>query len=107
MIYKYCRRCGKRLKGEENRLRGYGKICYAKAQAESKQSPLIPQQLTLFTEIDKAQRQGAKSQGKAKKKESAKRKQGGGNPPHLEETLTPTQKTALFIIPTALTPYPD
>lgn len=30
MMYKYCRRCGRRLVGEENRRRGYGKTCYAK-----------------------------------------------------------------------------
>lgn len=35
MIYKYCQRCGKRLKGEENRIRGFGKICYEKARAEA------------------------------------------------------------------------
>ena len=34
-IYKYCRRCGKRLKGEENRIRGYGKTCYEKARQEA------------------------------------------------------------------------
>ena len=35
MIYKYCQRCGKRLKGDENRLRGYGKTCFEKAQKEA------------------------------------------------------------------------
>lgn len=42
MIYKYCQRCGKRLKGEENRIRGFGKICYEKARAEAQGlAPLI------------------------------------------------------------------
>lgn len=35
MIYKYCRRCGRRLEGIENRLRGYGEICFEKAQREA------------------------------------------------------------------------
>ena len=42
MIYKYCRRCGKLLKGDENRRRGYGKTCYVKAKAQGVISPLIP-----------------------------------------------------------------
>ena len=42
MIYKYCRRCGKLLKGDENRLRGYGKTCFEKAQKEAEgMNPLI------------------------------------------------------------------
>ena len=42
MIYKYCQRCGKRLKGEENRLRGYGKTCFEKARQEAQgMTPLI------------------------------------------------------------------
>ena len=41
MIYKYCRRCGRRLIGEENRLRGYGETCYEKAQREAQARPLI------------------------------------------------------------------
>ena len=41
-IYKYCRRCGKRLKGEENRIRGYGKTCYEKAKREAQgMTPLL------------------------------------------------------------------
>ena len=28
--YNYCIRCGRRLKSEENRKRGMGKICYEK-----------------------------------------------------------------------------
>lgn len=42
MIYKYCQRCGKRLKSEENRLRGYGETCFQKARQEAKGlKPLI------------------------------------------------------------------
>ena len=28
--YDRCLRCGRKLKSKENRLRGYGKICYKK-----------------------------------------------------------------------------
>ena len=41
MIYKYCRRCGRRLEGE-NRLIGYGKICLEKAKAENPLFVLVP-----------------------------------------------------------------
>ena len=42
MIYKYCQRCGRRLKGEENRLRGYGKTCFEKTRQEAQgMTPLI------------------------------------------------------------------
>lgn len=51
MIYKYCRRCGKRLKGEENRIRGFGRICYEKVKKEVHVDPLI------FTPIEQTQRQ--------------------------------------------------
>lgn len=30
--HKYCLRCGRKLKTPENRLRGYGKICWLKIQ---------------------------------------------------------------------------
>ena len=61
MMYKYCRRCGRRLQGVENRMRGYGAVCYQKAKAEAETAPLFPYQLTLFSALDKAQRrtQGA------------------------------------------------
>ena len=42
MIYKYCRRCGKRLKGEENRIRGFGRVCFEKAKAENSLFVLVP-----------------------------------------------------------------
>ena len=28
--YTYCLRCGRRLRGEESRKRGYGKVCWEK-----------------------------------------------------------------------------
>ena len=31
-LYKYCLRCGRRLKTPEARLRGYGKRCYEKSR---------------------------------------------------------------------------
>jgi hypothetical protein len=41
-LYKYCRRCGKRLKGAENRIRGYGQTCYEKARQEAQgMTPLL------------------------------------------------------------------
>ena len=36
-LYKYCKRCGKLLKGEENRRRGYGKTCFQKIFTESRE----------------------------------------------------------------------
>lgn len=39
--FKYCLRCGRRLKSSENRKRGYGKICYEKAMAKPKGKPLF------------------------------------------------------------------
>lgn len=43
MMYKYCRRCGRRLKGVANRLRGYGETCYEKSKEEAmrRRNPLI------------------------------------------------------------------
>ena len=32
--YNYCIRCGRRLKSQENRLRGMGKVCYEKSLRE-------------------------------------------------------------------------
>ena len=103
MIYKYCRRCGKRLKGEENRIRGYGKICYEKAKASTPISPIIPIQLTMFDLIEK-QSNGAESKaerGRGKEKIFSEKKQSreGTRPPHLEKTLTPNCKKPLIITP--------
>ena len=33
---KCCKRCGKKLRSEESKKRGYGKICWEKAQQKSK-----------------------------------------------------------------------
>lgn len=43
-LYNYCRRCGKRLKGEENRIRGYGKTCFlhARRDAEKDLRVIVP-----------------------------------------------------------------
>ena len=32
--YNYCIRCGRRLKSQENRIRGMGKVCYEKSLRE-------------------------------------------------------------------------
>ena len=63
MIYKYCQRCGKRLKGEENRLRGHGKTCFEKARQEAKRlKPLIlPTHAQAQREIMRLQAQEARA----------------------------------------------
>ena len=30
--YGYCKRCGRRLKDDESKTRGYGKVCWLKSQ---------------------------------------------------------------------------
>ena len=35
-IYSYCLRCGKPLRSEESKLKGYGKTCERKAKCEDK-----------------------------------------------------------------------
>ena len=105
MIYKYCRRCGKRLKGAENRARGFGPVCFEKSRAEQSRALLVPSQLTLFAEVDQAE-QRAKSRAKGKG-ERREKKQGQGRPPHLEKTLTPTYKMGLLFTPHDLTPTED
>lgn len=71
MIYKYCRRCGKRLKGEENRLRGYGKTCFEKIKAEAHVPHIVPYQLTLFPLMTEQAKQQAKPRAKAGAKQSS------------------------------------
>ena len=34
--HKYCLRCGRVLKKEENKIRGYGKICWNKIKKQHK-----------------------------------------------------------------------
>lgn len=34
-LYKYCLRCGRRLRSEDARVRGMGKTCYEKARVRS------------------------------------------------------------------------
>ena len=127
MIYKYCMRCGKRLKGEENRLRGYGKICFEKARQEARgMTPLItPTHAQAQREIkrlqaeeqnararveeiskararlqarqEKSQEQSKRQVTKENLQEQAKRQE--GQPPHLEKTLTPTYKTPSLFMP--------
>lgn len=122
-LYKYCRRCGKRLKGEENRLRGYGKTCFEKTRAEAQgMTPLIaPTKEQVKKELKrlKAKEQSARAeaeelsrararleaeQDRASQK-SSKEKSQEGRPPHLEKTLTPTYKKAFLFTPPSL-PHP-
>lgn len=129
MIYKYCLRCGKRLKGEENRIRGFGKICFEKSKKEAeKYTPVIvplsnyPIEIISESEIDKNLQGSAGA--KAKSKESSEHQQSNArqsqarnlqskkqskreDPPHLEETLTPTYKKAVLFTPHTATPSPD
>lgn len=134
MIYKYCRRCGKRLKGEENRARGYGKICFEKARAEARRRALVPpktppreKQLEDAEQgkgevrgqsKGKAAEQGQRAkrqrlvQGKGQAKQEAKgkakaRQTKRAKTPHLEKTLTPTYKKPLLFTPPTLPPPPD
>ncbi len=39
--YKYCLRCGRRLKTDEARQRGFGKVCYEKAHSEKLNNKLF------------------------------------------------------------------
>ena len=40
-LYKYCLRCGKRLKSLENRKRGMGKTCWEKSQTDKPKMHLL------------------------------------------------------------------
>ena len=76
MIYKYCRRCGKRLKGEENRARGYGKICFEKARAEARRKALVPPETPPMEKQLEDAEQGkgeAREQSKGKAAEQGRR----------------------------------
>jgi len=137
MIYKYCRRCGKRLKGAENRLRGYGETCFEKAQKEAKGiSPLLsptPEQAEkqikrLEAEEQRAraeaeqarqsrerlterQRQRAEqerqSKTESKMKISLSENLNARETPHLEKTLSPTYKKPLLFRPHTSPPPPN
>lgn len=83
-IYKYCRRCGKRLKGEENRIRGYGKTCYEKAKREAQGmtpllSPTIEQTAKELKRLEAGEaraRAEAEELGKARARLQARQEQG-------------------------------
>ena len=47
-LYNKCIRCGKPLKTDENRVRGYGPICYRKVK-QRKQNKLIKLETKEFT----------------------------------------------------------
>lgn len=38
---KLCRRCGRRLKTDEAKERGYGKICWKKSRTSAEKKPLF------------------------------------------------------------------
>ena len=109
MIYKYCRRCGRRLIGDENRLRGFGEICFEKAQREAQGahplvSPLKEHAETQSRAEDrdraaalKTEAQRDRAEGKVKNFLSENLKT--GETPHLETTLNPTSKKPLLFRP--------
>lgn len=79
MIYKYCRRCGKVLKGEENRKRGYGKTCFAKARAEAEKDLFLlvtpdryPIEIGIAEQSEEPSRAESKSQGEEQSRARAK-----------------------------------
>jgi len=39
--HEYCLRCGRKLKSEENRVRGMGLICWQKSRRRCNQKPLF------------------------------------------------------------------
>ena len=39
--HEFCLRCGRRLKNEEARKLGYGKVCFEKMQIKDKTNPLF------------------------------------------------------------------
>ena len=87
-LYKYCKRCGKRLKGEENRLRGYGKTCFQRVrrEQEDKIRVLVPID-TLPIEIisEPKDEKGKIQQGKVKSKGlSEPRKTQGSEPSRVQ-----------------------
>lgn len=132
MIYKYCQRCGKRLKGDENRLRGYGKTCFEKAQREAEgMNPLLSPSLEqvqkqlkrLTAEEQRAraeaeQRDRARARLEAEQAREQSREQGKSEnllkenlnareTPHLEKTLNPTFKKPLLFISPNRPPTPN
>ena len=40
-IYKYCLRCGRKLKNPEARIRGFGMVCYNKMKQEKQKRRLF------------------------------------------------------------------
>ena len=95
-FYKYCKRCGKRLKGEENRIRGFGKTCFQRVQAEAQKdlNLLIPPS-NYPIEIDT--KQGEK--GKNLQERGARAKQ--------EESSEKSKPRAKQIIKTSQEPRQD
>ena len=114
-LYKYCRRCGKRLKGEENRLRGYGKTCFEKTRAEAQgMTPLIApskeqvkkelkrlkaKEQSARAEVEELSRARARLEAMQAQESESKTREQGARPPHLEKTLTPTYKKAFLFTP--------
>ena len=111
MMYKYCRRCGRRLKGEENRRRGYGETCFRKTQSEARANlcivaPLSNYPIEVITDAEQSdEAQSAEPRGRGSREEP-KSNQNEARPPHLEETLSPSYKKPLLFMPHAATPTP-
>ena len=95
MIYKYCRRCGRLLQGAENRLRGYGEVCFAKTQVEAQG------RYHLLQDLGNKAKQAEDLRGRVESEEplNTSEKISKGETPHLEKTLNPTFKKPLLFIP--------
>ena len=95
MIYKYCRRCGRRLKGEENRARGYGETCFLKARAEAEGRLTMLVQPSVFP----MECEGTESKAEKQSKTTL-------DPSPLEKTLSPSSERRLLFTPHTVTPPP-
>ena len=98
MIYKYCRRCGRRLKGEENRARGYGETCFLKARAETEDRLTMLVQPSVFPMECEGTESKAEKQSKTTKTTL--------DPSPLEKTLSPSSERRLLFTPHTVTPPP-
>lgn len=105
-LYKYCRRCGKRLKGEENRIRGYGKTCFEHVRrGEDKGLSVLvlpdalPIEIIYEPKDEKGKNQQSKAQSKAKARVKSKeiseqeQSQEQGNAQESEQSIKAKQES--------------
>ena len=91
-FYKYCKRCGKRLKGEENRIRGFGKTCFQRVQAEAqKDLNLLISPSNYPIEIDT--KQGEKGKNLRERGARAKQEESSAKPkPRAKQIIKTSQR---------------